>query len=405
MITTKFYLKPGKANKKGEKPIVMSVAIGHKRPLIFHIGKSVKPNHWSKSNQKVNTKIGKGIQKEINDLIDESSAKAKKIYKDIDEEGLMVTPEIFKARFQSKGRLITTDFDKVFDEFITASRSHKTRNTIKGYITVRNFIKDYEEFSGTQLRLEIINASFFDDFRSYCYNEKGINVNYFAKIINVIKSVMNWALDKEYHSNLSFKKFKAPERPKDIVFLDFEELMHLHNFEFESERLNNVRDLYCFGCYTGLRYGDVQKLKHENIDNDKITLTITKVKEHHSIPLNKWAKEILSRHRESFLPLPNYSNQKTNEYIKEACKVAGIDTPVQVSLQIGGELKSQTLPKYELITFHTSRKTFVTNSLILGMNVQAIKKVTGHKKDEVFNRYLKVSDQYVKNQMNNAWDK
>ena len=64
-----------------------------------------------------------------------------------------------------------------------------------------------------------------------------------------------------------------------------------------------------------------------------------------------------------------------------------------------------TVPKYELITSHTARKTFVTNSLILGMKEMVVRNITGHKKEESFRRYVKIAEDFKRQEMDNTWDK
>lgn len=109
--------------------------------------------------------------------------------------------------------------------------------------------------------------------------------NYFAKVIKVLKSFLNWAIEKGYNTNREFEKFKAAEHDIDIVFLTFEELMNLYNYQFESDRLSQARDFYCMGCFTGLRFSDLSKLHLANISEDHIVLSIQKRKPK-TTPLN-----------------------------------------------------------------------------------------------------------------------
>ena len=164
--------------------------------------------------------------------------------------------------------------------------------------------------------------------------------------------------------------------------------------------------MYCFSCFTGLRYSDINQLKHEHIKDNIILKKIQKTKQIETIPLNDFAIKILEKNKDLPLnALPHISGQKANKYIKEACKIAEINTPVIKTESRGGKTKELITPKYSLITMHTGRKTFVTNSLILGMNVKAIKGITGHKKDNTFNKYLKIVEDYKKTEMDNTWNR
>ena len=117
-------------------------------------------------------------------------------------------------------------------------------------------------------------------------------------------------------------------------------------------------------------------------------------------------KEILEKHKDDpFKLMPILSEQRENEYIKEACKIAKIKTQVITTEYRSGTLITHTNPKYKLITTHTARKTFITNSMVLGMNVKTIMGITGHKKDSSFNKYLKISQNHKQIEMDNTWNK
>lgn len=217
---------------------------------------------------------------------------------------------------------------------------------------------------------------------------------------------MSWGEERNYHTNTQYSKFKASEEEIEVIFLNTEELMTLYNFDFKSDRLSKVRDFYCFGCFTGLRFSDIQNLKPSNINDDYIKLNIKKTKQtDHVIPLNKFSQGILDKYKDTpFEPLPSISSQKLNKYIKECCKEIGLDTPVTITRYVGSQRIDTTMPKYELITSHTARKTFAAVSLILGMTERFVKSVTGYKRDASFNRYVKIAEQEVKKQMENTWD-
>ena len=113
---------------------------------------------------------------------------------------------------------------------------------------------------------------------------------------------------------------------------------------------------------------------------------------------------ILNKYKDTIHhPLPKVSSQKLNSYIKECCECVGIDDPTTITHYSGNKSITKTLPKYQLITAHTARKTFVTNSILLGMNTQAIKKITGHKKETTFKKYFDITDAFLKKEMD-KWD-
>ena len=84
---------------------------------------------------------------------------------------------------------------------------------------------------------------------------------------------MTWAFERNYHTNIEYKKFKARERDIEVIYLTMNELLKLYNYNFEKTRLNRVRDVYCFGCFTGLRFSDLN-LKPSNIFENHIKVNI-----------------------------------------------------------------------------------------------------------------------------------
>ena len=102
-------------------------------------------------------------------------------------------------------------------------------------------------------------------------------------------------------------------------------------------------------------------------------------------------------------PLPIISSHNFNVYIKDCCELTGIIQPITIHWFVGNKKKSLTQPKYKFITSHTARKTFITNSLLLGMEPKAIKKIANIKKDAVLDKYMKVTEAFTDEQMDKAW--
>jgi integrase len=169
-------------------------------------------------------------------------------------------------------------------------------------------------------------------------------------------------------------------------------------------KYDRVRDIYCVGCLTGLRFSDLHQLKWEHIKDGFIYKTIQKQKEPLKIPVLAQTKGIFDKYKgQSIHVLPWISNQKLNEYIKKACEEAKITQPTPVTIFKGKTVTEVTSPKHDLITAHTARKTFITLSNYFGMDVKTIKSITGHKKDSTFDKYLKIADEMKKQKMEKAW--
>jgi integrase len=170
-----------------------------------------------------------------------------------------------------------------------------------------------------------------------------------------------------------------------------------------NKRLDQVRDIFVFSCATGYRYSDLEQLQRHHIKDDEIRLVITKTKEPSIVPLNQYSRAILEKYSEHLAPLPMISNQKLNTYIKELCELVGINEQVEIIRFRGAKRDIKIVPKYEMVSAHTGRKTFVTLSLAFGMPAEVVMKVTGHSDYKSFKRYIEVDEARKRNEMNKAW--
>lgn len=162
---------------------------------------------------------------------------------------------------------------------------------------------------------------------------------------------------------------------------------------------------FLFQCFTGQRFSDIAEIKRDDIKNNSWYLHTYKTKDIIEIPLTELALEILDKYKANEKPLPIISHQKTNQLLKEVCKLAGIDEPITIVRYRGNQRIEINKPKYEFISTHTARRTFVTLSLEKGMKAETIMEITGHKNYKTFKKYLKITSKVKHNEMNKYWKK
>lgn len=357
----------------------------------------------SKKNDKYNN------HKEFNILLGDIKYRLNELYrKSLLGNAKISREEIENAILNTKQLNTTSDKPnmlEVFQEFIDHCASFKAERTITGYSTTKNTLKAFFGSREQVLDLDSLDLKFFDDFRNYCFNEKEFKDNYFAKLIAHIKTFMKWSFDREYHSNINFLKFKAPEHDIEVIFLTQQELTNLYFHEFKSDKLSRVRDLFCFSCFTGLRYSDLANLRISSIIDGQLKINVKKTRQKDlMIPLNNYASEILEKYKGTiYEPIPVISSQKLNTYIKDACKEVEINALTRITRYSGGKVIDETIPKHQLITIHTGRKTFVSNSLMLNIPTAVIKEITGHRTDRAFQKYVKITDDFKREKLM-AWD-
>jgi len=404
-----FELRKEKASANGLNPIQFVLRAEGLR-IRRNVGVSVLEKYWDGSRVKPNLKKEPSNNYHpINDELQKTEEKINDIFFFFRANKLPFSKELFLNKFDSEVqvKVVAFDFFECFDEFIKSGKLTKTYNTIKAQTSVMNFLKQFEADLGSKIFFESINDILFEELSRYAIKERKIKNNYFAKIIAVMKSMLRWSIKKGYSQNRSFEDFRASEHDIDIIYLTFDELMRLNDYNFENNRLAHVRDFHSMGCFTGLRFSDLSKLHLANISDEHIVISIQKTKtQNHTVKLIKYAKAILNKYKGTiYEPLPRISSQKFNDYIKECCELVGIDQSFTAHWFVGVEKKTITQPKYKFITSHTARKTFITNSLLLGIEPEVIKKIADIKTASVLTKYMKVTNAFIDSQMEDKWDR
>jgi integrase len=231
-----------------------------------------------------------------------------------------------------------------------------------------------------------------------------LNNTTIAKALSTLKTFLGYARRNGIKVNDSYRDFIIKRAKLEVIALNETEFTALLNMDLsKNKRLDQVRDVFCFSCASGLRISDMEQLKREHIKRDEINLIVKKTKTELTIPLNGITSKILDKYKDLNKPLPLISSQKLNTYIKELCKEAKIDEPIEIVRFRGVKRETNTYPKYELIHLHTGRKTFCTLSLEKGMSAEQVMSISGHTDYKSFKRYVDVTEKLKKVVMVKAW--
>lgn len=299
-----------------------------------------------------------------------------------------------------------TDNIDVFIKEQTAERGW-SKSTKNMFNTLKRNLTKYNEEKKLTIHYADIDDNYLNAFCVWLYEEEkqqNVSVN---KMARCARWYLRWAHKKGYYSGTSHDTFKISLKGgngeyKTIVYLTTDEINKLKEFK-GATYLETARDIFLFSCFCGLRYGDVRDLKKENIYDGSINIITNKTTDRLSIDLNKNTRAILDKYKDydngRGSALPVASNQKLNKYIKEVCKLCEIDAPVELVSFVGSERKTVVVPKYEAVTFHCSRKTFITHALRLGMPVPVIMKFSGHKSMNMLKPYMKIADELKAQEM------
>jgi len=397
-----YYLK--KATKKDKHLIILQYKYRGLK-FVYSVGESVEKKHWNESKQRVksNTTTTKDGQYSLNDLLDKLEEVLLSTYRKELVNGIPARTKLKEALdnflYQNHDAPEKPSFFKLMDQFIKGviknrEGEDKSYHTTKVYLTVKNHLLEFERQTKYPVDFATVTLDFYRKYINYL-SEKKLAQNTKAKHIQVIKAVMNEAFDLKYTANVDYrhKKFKAAWQESDAVYLTDQEIMKLYRHDLSAnKRLEQVRDLFVFGCYVGLRYSDSSTVKPGNIiathsENGAteyyIKMLTGKTKELVVIPCNPVVLEIFEKYKASPNKLPRpLSNQKFNDYIKEACREA--------KLTEKGRLATE--PELELcdcISSHTGRRSFATNLYLEGFPIIDLMRVTGHRTEKSFMKYIR----------------
>ncbi len=260
---------------------------------------------------------------------------------------------------------------------------------LESFNHLKNFIK--YKFKTKDIKLKEIKNNFLDELEFYLKidvdTKKGLAQSTINKIIQRFRRTIKFAVSEGYLEKDPFMLYKAKALNKNIVFLSSVELKKIEKHQFKTDRINNVKLLFVFCCYTGLAFKEMSLLKKRDIilghdTNFWIVITRRKTLREYKIPLLPKAKEIIAHFDDinSEFCFPNISNQKFNEYLKEIADVVGLN---------------------KNLTHHIARKTFASTVLLNNdVPMEIVSELLGHSKiTTTQGHYAKVVQSQISNQI------
>ncbi len=392
-LNISFLIRKNRSNKQGEAPIYMRISVDVERVEIA-TGRYINLQNWNSKLNKAFPKKKGGIQ--INQFLDALKNAIYEHHTEMVKNGEFISAKKLKARFlgvdEDKKTLIQVFeyHNKQISELIGISYAPAT---IQRYVTTLDHIKSFlkHQYKLTDIALFRIKYSFIVDLDHYFKTVRKCNNNTTYKYIKNLKKVINIAIKNEWLNKDPFAKYKSTLVEVKREYLNKEELLKLQNLKLSMPRLDIVRDLFVFSCYSGLAYIDVANLTMNNIrkgvdGNLWIITQRKKTKVPSNVPLLPKAIQLIDKYKlfpakktEEHI-LPHLSNQKLNAYLKELADLASID---------------------KNLTFHIARHTFATTvTLANGVPIESISSMLGHKNIRTTQIYSKVVNEKVSKDMN-----
>lgn len=288
----------------------------------------------------------------------------------------------------------------------TPNRAQWKKGTLTKHKTMIRHLEGFKR----QLYFEDVTEELLTKFESYLIG-KGLSNAYVFKSMKDIKTFLNWATQMGYNRVLTYQnyqqKFKdeAANNNTNLFALKNEELKTLQRLEISRQALDRTRDMFLFCCFTGLRFSDAYKLEWKDIADNRIDIVTQKTNQHIKIPMNKTLQRIVSKYSENGQKrvFPTISNQKYNDQLKELGKIAGFNEEWVKVKQCGNTVTREKSPKYEFMSSHVARRTFVTYALRSGWQPEVIRAITGHTTSKMMMNYVKM-DMDAKQEFMNLLD-
>ena len=373
-----FYVKRTKLLKNGEAPIFVRITVDTLR-VEMSIHRSINLSDWVE--KKGCAKPVSPKNRELNHYLEHVRHRLYEIQKELEDENKTVTAELLKNRYMGINEAnvsfveLYTEHNRKLKELIGKGF---TAATLTRHETSMKHVVEFmqHKYNRDDIPLKEITPEFIREYEHYLRTIRNCANNTTVKYIRNMGKILHWAEQKDIIKKSPVSTLKYHIREVDKIFLTDMELDTLLKKSFVSDRLNNIRDVFVFCCFTGMAFIDVKQLRRDDLtvgSNGDVSIRKQRQKSgvFYYIPLLPIAKQILDKYKDIPLPngqlLPVPTNQRMNAYLKEIADICGI---------------SKTL------TTHCARHTFATTvTLANHVSIESVSKMLGHKNIRMTQHY------------------
>jgi site-specific recombinase XerD len=392
--------------KKAGKPALLEngeIVIYHRythnsQTLLLSTGVKVLPEHFDEKNNSYPVK-GPGKASK-NSLISQARQNIEKVIISLQNEGTDPTIAAVKAKLQKTKKSEVQEVYRLFDEYIQYSQTVKTQGTVK---LIKRAKADFTEFCTHRRKtpkLQEIDLKFYDGYVKYLTEKRNMKNNTVGKCIKDFKAFLNFCKRRGYTISPEVRKFKVLREQTPIIYLTQKELETLWQFEFSTDRHSRCRDLWCLQAFTGLRWSDLSRLGKQHITGNVVRITAFKTKKQIVVPLQSKAIKVLEKYG---YQVPDVTEQEINRTIKEACRLAGIDSSIEVPVYQGGQKTFTKLEKWKKVSTHTAVKTFITHCAENGISPKVVATITGKTVDVILKHYYGTNEEQIISEIEKAF--
>ena len=387
-LKVRFFLRRNHVYADGTCCIMTRITINGENTN-FSSNLNVNPKLWDTKQGKVSGKSK--VATELNGLMSDMESSIRQMYFDMSRYET-VTAEKLRNAFMGivpENQTLIGLFTEHIEECRALIGISKTPATVQKYDRALRRVKEFIKFKYhlTDMPLRDVNHKFIVDLETYLRTVSGCNENTTAKFIQTFKSIIIKAKNNGWIIADPFANYRIRIKRVDRGYLTEKEIATIAEKEFPTKRLEQVRDIFIFSCYTGLAYIDIKELKKEHIQtsfdgNQWIMTHRHKTGTPVNVPLLAIPQELIKKYEgqaKDGLLFPVLSNQKMNAYLKEIAVVCGIE---------------------KNITFHLARHTFATTvTLSHGVPIESVSKMLGHTNIQTTQIYARITNQKISKDM------
>lgn len=417
-----FYLdKPDRSSSS----VLLNIALASRR-IRLGTGVIIAPKNWNQSRQKVrSTDPQRNAHQKRLDLITSFVTGAYNKLAPAGESHVLTSADIdvfvravrsFASTTEELNPNPDDSFESIFQNFIETYTLRKSNGmittkrpsavVIKLYSRVLADIKQWSTLDNYKLTFESIDEAFYQRYYRWLSEDRGLADSSISNHVKVIKTFMKWARQKGFHNTSAWENFWRDRRNGDTIALTVNELRQIRDVDLsDSPRLERIRNIFLLQCFTGLRYGDLVKLQPNHFDHSlgMIRYITEKTDSKCLIPITAPLQEVLNRYPSTLPAFP--SNVKCNLALKTLGLRVGLVQPTTTSKFRNGKRNEVTQQRFELLTTHVARRTFISTSIRFGVSEAVISKVTGHAaKGMLQQHYIVLDEEAIRDIICKAWE-
>ena len=386
-----FYLRSNYVNKEGKTSVMLRIYLNNERLSLGSTGIAITASQWDKDKERIKGRTTDALSTNLQ--LDNIAGGLQAIFRKI-EMSDDLSLERIKSEFLGKKDEIDTLmqlFEKHNTDISKQVGIFVSKATLQKYNVCKRHFSDFldKQYKRNDLKLTELTYLVIREFDLYLRTVVGQNSNTATKTMKTFKTITLLGQKMGVLLHDPFMNHRFHLEPVNRGFLTDEEILLIANKEIGIPRLELVRDIFIFSCFTGLAYIDVSNLTPDHIVTLGAKQWIMTQRQKTSVETNILLLDIPKAIIDKYCDNPAYpkrenklfpilSNQKMNAYLKEIADLCGIK---------------------KNLTFHLARHTFATMSLSKGVPMESVSKILGHTNIKTTQIYARITNKKIEHDM------